>query len=44
MRLLAASAVTALRVSIQAWQQAAEDSRLRDFLDRSFDRLARGLQ
>lgn len=43
-RLLAASAVTALRVSIQAWQQAAEDSRLRDFLDRSFDRLARGLQ
>lgn len=42
-RLLAATAVTALRVSIQCWQQADADATLREFLQRAFQRLADGL-
>ncbi len=42
-RLLAATAITALRSSIQSWHQADPDTDLHDFLDEAFDLLGRGL-
>ncbi|WP_243788550.1 TetR/AcrR family transcriptional regulator [Saccharopolyspora gloriosae] len=43
-RLLAATAVTTLRVAIQCWQRADPDSDLHDHLDSAFGRLAQGLR
>ncbi|WP_258348747.1 TetR/AcrR family transcriptional regulator [Saccharopolyspora gregorii] len=41
-RLLAATAVTALRVAIQCWHRADQEADLHDHLDAGFARLARG--
>ncbi|MEV5536386.1 TetR family transcriptional regulator [Saccharopolyspora shandongensis] len=42
-RLLAATAITAMRSSIQSWHEADPDTDLHDFLDEAFDLLGRGL-
>ncbi|MFR9728917.1 TetR/AcrR family transcriptional regulator [Saccharopolyspora sp. MS10] len=43
-RLVAATAVTALRVAVQCWQRADPDADLHDFVDEAFAGLARGLR
>lgn len=43
-RLLAATAVTTLRVSIESWQQVGSETGVHEILDRAFVRLSRGLQ
>jgi AcrR family transcriptional regulator len=42
-RLLSATATTAMRSSIQSWHRAHPDTDLHDFLDEAFDLLGRGL-
>ncbi len=43
-RLVAATAITALRVSIQAWQEDESAASLHDYVDNAFARLRQGLQ
>ncbi|GAA4615832.1 TetR/AcrR family transcriptional regulator [Saccharopolyspora hordei] len=42
-RLLASTAITAMRTAIQSWHQAGPDADPHEFLDRAFDLLGRGL-
>ncbi|MCI2418243.1 TetR family transcriptional regulator [Saccharopolyspora sp. K220] len=42
-RLLSATAITAMRSCIQSWHRAHPDTDLHDFLDEAFDLLSRGL-
>ncbi|SDQ89928.1 DNA-binding transcriptional regulator, AcrR family [Actinopolyspora saharensis] len=43
-RLVGATAITALRVSVQAWQESESDSSLHEYLDEAFEQLHRGLR
>ncbi|WP_019855550.1 TetR/AcrR family transcriptional regulator [Actinopolyspora mortivallis] len=43
-RLVGASAITALRVAVRTWQESEPDERLRDCLDEAFERLRHGLR
>ncbi|MGP4017008.1 TetR/AcrR family transcriptional regulator [Saccharopolyspora sp. 5N708] len=42
-RLLSATAITAMRSSIQSWHRAPPETDLHDFLDEAFELLSRGL-
>ncbi|MGW1678326.1 acyl-CoA-like ligand-binding transcription factor [Saccharopolyspora sp. NPDC002376] len=42
-QLLASTAITAMRTSIQSWHQAGPDVDPHEFLDQAFDLLGRGM-
>ncbi|SFT47056.1 transcriptional regulator, TetR family [Actinopolyspora lacussalsi subsp. righensis] len=43
-RLLSATTITTLRVSVQSWQDSESDESLRHYLDETFERLRQGLR